>query len=158
MEYLDYERLFEQSLLTTVKEVLLHVKKDGLREPHHFYITFLTQYPGVELPGYLGEEYPKEITIVLQYQFWDLDVQKDHFSVVLSFNDQDEKIRVPYKALISFSDPSQNFSLEFNPTLPKKVKSTGEKKSISSGPDDSQSDHTPPDEDNIVSIDQFRKK
>lgn len=149
MEYLNYEKLVENSLLNVVKDVLSQVKEHGLKEPHHFYVTFLTKYPGVQLPAYLLEEYPKEITIVLQYQFWDIQIQKDGFSVVLSFNDEDEKVRVPFKSIVSFSDPSQNFSLEFNPQIPKREKKPTVPLS---------NDSLDKQEDNVVSLDHFRKK
>jgi hypothetical protein len=143
MAYLEYEKLCEKGLLSTVRLILEEVKKEGLKEPHHFYITFATTHPGVIMPPYLKEEYPEEITIVLQYQFWDLKVYDHLFSVSLSFNDQDETITVPYSSIINFSDPSENFSLEFTPETSNNAPSSISEKS---------------EKEKIISLDRFRKK
>lgn len=148
MAYLDYEQHVENALLGVVKLALEDVLKDGLREPNHFYISFLTNYPGVIVPEYLKEEYPEEITIVIQYQFWDLKVTQNNFSIVLSFNENEEKIVVPYKSIVNFSDPSQNFSLDFNPALPDSHGPEGGR-----APTENQEN-----KDNVVSLEQFRKK
>ncbi len=145
MAYLEYEKLCEKGLLSTVRLILEEVKKEGLKEPHHFYITFATTHPGVIMPPYLKEEYPEEITIVLQYQCWYLKVYNHLLSVSLSFNDQDETITVPYSSLINFSDPSENFSLEFTPEL-----------FMPSTP--SPDDDNGKEKANVISLDRFRKK
>jgi len=121
MAYLNYERLLDNALLSVVKEALTQVSKEGLQADHHFYITFLTEYPGVELPDYIRQEYPDEITIVLQHEFWNLKVEKDHFMVDVSFGEALESLSVPFKSLVHVSDPSVNFELEFNPQIPSKV-------------------------------------
>ncbi len=121
MSYLNYEQLLDSALLSVVKEALSQVSKDGLQKDHHFYITFLTEYPGVELPDYIKQEYPSEITIVLQHEFWNLSVEKDRFLVDVSFGEATESLKVPFKSLVHISDPSVNFELEFNPQIPSKV-------------------------------------
>ena len=89
--------------------------KSGLPGDHHFYITFLTDYPGVQIPDYLRERYPGEMTIVLQYQFSDLSIDNDVLKVTLSFNNIPEKLEVPVPAISIFADPSVNFALQFQP-------------------------------------------
>lgn len=93
----------EAALRTVVRDVLRRLAGDGL-PPHHFYITFRTTHPGVEMPDYLRERYPDDMTIVLQHQYWDLQVEEDGFVVTLSFNDQLQRIRVPHNAIKVFAD------------------------------------------------------
>src|SRR4029077_3429695 len=85
----------------------------GLRSAHHFYIGFATQMPGVVIPDHLRTRYPDEMTIVIQHQFWDLDITETGFSVTLSFQKQPERLEIPFAAIRSFADPSVNFALEF---------------------------------------------
>jgi len=85
-EILRYDRMVERALRGVVREAIREVMADGLSGDHHFYITFLTDHAGVRIPDYLRERYPGEMTIVLQYQFYDLDVNDEFFKVTLSFN------------------------------------------------------------------------
>lgn len=110
-----YDRMVEKALRNVVRQTLLEVVEHGLVEEHYFYVTFFTQHPGVSIPDYLRERYPGEMTIVLQHQFYDLDVAEDKFSVMLSFNSVPERLTVPFSAITIFSDPSVNFSLQFQP-------------------------------------------
>ncbi|MEI8321131.1 MAG: ClpXP protease specificity-enhancing factor SspB [Alphaproteobacteria bacterium] len=152
MRYLDYEQMVDKALLGVVRGALDQVAKKGLKDDHHFYITFLTQYPGVELAPHLIAQYPDEITVVLQYEFWNLEVLEDSFSVDINFGDQTETIKVPFKSVVHISDPSSNFELEFNPEI-------GQIKPFPQG--------TPPKDKKpssdkkmgeVISLDQFRKK
>ena len=113
----DYEHLVQESLRSVVSEALTQVSKGGLPGNHHFYISFRTDYPGVDLPDYLLEQYPEEITIVLQYEFWDLEVEEDSFFVTLCFNYIHERLTIPLQAIVSFVDPSVKFGLQFSPTI-----------------------------------------
>lgn len=153
MQQLDYEKLVEEALLSAVCKIFKMIEKEGLSEPHHLYITFLTHYPGVQLPAYLLKDYPEEMTVVLQYQFWDLKVTQEKFSVMLSFDDQDEAIQIPFKALVSVVDPSCDFSLDFNPKLPEKPLTSSAKASIAS-----EKGKESLGGNNVVSLDRFRKK
>jgi hypothetical protein len=110
---IDYGRLVEQALRTVVRDVLGRLAREGLAPPHHFYITFRTGAPGVQIPDYLRERYPTEMTIVLQYQFWDLDVNEDGFGVTLSFNEVPQRLNIPYSAIKVFADPGAEFGLQF---------------------------------------------
>jgi len=109
-----YDTLVDDALRSVVKRVLRQVAEKGLPGSHHFYISFRSTDPGVELPDYLRAKYPEEMTIVLQHQYWDLVVNDDFFEVTVSFNKQQEHIRVPFMALSAFVDPSVRFGLQFD--------------------------------------------
>ena len=108
-----YDRMIEQALRGVVREALLRASREGLPGAHHFYIGFATREPGVELPASLRAKFPDEMTIVIQHQFWDLEIREDAFSVTLSFQRQPERLAIPFAAIKSFADPSVNFALEF---------------------------------------------
>jgi len=112
-DLLRYDLMIEGALRDVVRETLTTVAKNGLPGEHHFYITFLTNFPGVEIPDYLTKQYPEEMTIVLQYQFFGLKVNEDSFSVMLSFNNVKERLHIPLEAITTFADPSVNFALQF---------------------------------------------
>ena len=109
----QYDKMVENALRGVVRDALTRAAQEGLRGAHHFYVGFATQMPGVLVPEYLRERYPAEMTIVLQHQFSDLEVDDDAFSVTLSFQKQLERLTVPFAAIRSFADPSVNFALEF---------------------------------------------
>ncbi|HEV2334524.1 MAG TPA: ClpXP protease specificity-enhancing factor SspB [Stellaceae bacterium] len=108
-----YEKMVEGALRGVVRDALRQAARDGLRSAHHFYIGFGTRMPGVVIPDHLRERYPDEMTIVLQHQFWDLEITEIGFSVTLSFQKQLERLVIPFAAVRSFADPSVNFALEF---------------------------------------------
>ena len=110
-----YEEMIDRALRGVVREALERAAREGLRGNHHFYIGFTTDMPGVAIPESLRERYPHEMTIVLQHQFWDLEVGKNKFAVTLSFQRQPERRVIPFAAVRSFADPSVNFALEFAP-------------------------------------------
>ncbi len=162
---LRYDRMVESALRGVVRQAITEVQEIGLPGDHHFYITFLTDYPGVSIPDYLRERYPGEMTIVLQYQFSDLSVDAERIAVTLSFNNIPEKLVIPLPAVTIFADPSVNFALQFQPL----------------GEIMSEDDETDPDDEGpapkgkgkaakatapkgeaktgeVVSLDQFRKK
>ena len=114
-DFLRYDKMVEQALRGVVRKSVEDVMANGLHGDHHFYITFLTDYPGVKIPDYLHERYPGEMTIVLQYQFNDLAIKNDTLQVTLSFNNIPEKLEVPLAAISIFADPSVNFALQFQP-------------------------------------------
>ena len=108
-----YDLMVQGALLGVVREVLRQTEKQGLPGEHHFFVTFRTSHPGVEMPPFLREKYPQEMTIVLQHQFWDLEVKDDRFSVHLSFNQVPSRLNVPFAAIKAFYDPSVQFGLQF---------------------------------------------
>ncbi len=97
-----------------VRGVLIDAARKGLPGEHHFFITFDTNAEGVRLSPRLREQYPEEMTIVLQHQYWDLIINDDFFEVTVSFNKQQERIKVPFAALSAFVDPSVRFGLQFD--------------------------------------------
>lgn len=167
---LRYDRMVENALRGVVRQAVNEVKEKGLPGDHHFYITFMTDYPGVQIPDYLRERYPGEMTIVLQYQFTDLGVDKDRVMVTLSFNNIPEQLIIPLSAITIFADPSVNFALQFQPLGDT---SADDDDGMDSGDD---GDKTPPPKGSkkksskadkadegaktgeVVSLDQFRKK
>jgi len=113
-DWLRYDEMVEDALRGVVRRAFSEAKKSGLPGEHHFYITFRTDADGVMIPPTLKAQYPREITIVLQHQFWDLEVHEDLFSVTLSFGGRQERLRVPFAAVVSFADPSVKFALHFD--------------------------------------------
>jgi uncharacterized protein len=108
-----YDLLTQEALRGVVRDVLTHVQRDGLPGEHHLYIAFDTEAEGVSVSKRLKEQYPDEMTIVLQYQFWDLLVTNERFEVKLSFSNVPEKLVVPFAAVKAFYDPSAQFGLQF---------------------------------------------
>ena len=150
----DYPGMVETALRGVVREALARTAREGLRGAHHFYLSFRTGAPGVAIADYLQAKYPEEMTIVLQHQFWGLDVREQDFSVTLSFHNQPEQLTIPFAAVVSFADPSVNFALQFDiaaakppgpPALPAKT------------PDQLLPD-APRQAAEIVTLDKFRKR
>jgi len=111
---IPYDEIVQEALRAVVGRVLGSVADNGgLPGDHHFYITFKTQAPGVELPQRLIERFPDEMTIVMQNRFWDLKVDANKFSVGLSFNQVPSKLVIPYSAITGFHDPAVKFELRF---------------------------------------------
>ncbi|MDN2566159.1 SspB family protein [Aquibium sp. A9E412] len=113
-DQIRYDILAQEALRGVMRKVLTEVARTGLPGNHHFFITFLTHAPGVRISSRLRQRYPEQMTIVLQYQFWDLKVTEQGFEVGLSFSDVPEKLEVPFSAVRGFYDPSVNFELEFD--------------------------------------------
>lgn len=113
-DQIRYDILAQEALRGVMRKVLTEVARTGLPGNHHFFITFLTNAPGVRISSRLRERYPEQMTIVLQFQYWDLKVTETGFEVGLSFSDTPEKLEVPYSAVRGFYDPSVNFELEFD--------------------------------------------
>ena len=158
-EILRYDRMVEGALRGVVRQSIEEVISHGLPGDHHFYITFLTDYPGVQIPPYLRDRYPGEMTIVLQYQFSDLAVDDEKMNVTLSFNNVPERLQIPLSAISIFADPSVNFALQFQP-LGESMDEADLAAALEdddpdgSGPGGGKSDKT----GEVVSLDQFRKK
>jgi hypothetical protein len=151
----QYDKMVERALRGVVREALARVARDGPRGAHHFYIGFGTQMPGVVIPDSLRERYPDEMTIVLQHQFWDLEVGDDAFSVALSFQKQLERLTIPYEAIRSFADPSVNFALEFTGP-PAEPQAVGSLPAPAAAPEAAAESDRPAAE--IVTLDSFRKR
>jgi hypothetical protein len=113
VDHIRYDLLAQQALRGVVRSVLTDAAKNGLPGEHHFFIAFDTQAPGVRMSARLREQYPQEMTIILQHQFWDLSVNNDGFEVGLSFGGISERLSVPFAAIKGFFDPSVQFGLQF---------------------------------------------
>lgn len=164
----DYESMVQEALMGVVKKALEETARYGFSEKHHFYLTFKTQHPHVRIPAYLKEEYPDEITIVLQHEFWDLKVEKEAFSVTLCFSDMHESIHIPFGALTNFVDPSVKFGLQFDVDEEKikelekahlDMKKSEEKNNeASSNINDEDDDPHGGGGSKVIALDRFRKK
>lgn len=108
----DYPRLLRSAAEALVRRVVTQAAEDGLPGEHHFYLTFRTRRPGVELPPSLLSRYPETMTVVLQHQYTGLEVDDEGFAVTLRFGGSWERIRVPFAALTAFLDPSVPFGLD----------------------------------------------
>ncbi len=113
-DIIRYDILVQNALRGVIRKVLSEVEKTGLPGNHHFFVTFMTTAPGVRISSRIREQYPEQMTIVLQHQFWDLEIGETGFGIGLSFSDIPEKLYVPYAAIRGFYDPSVNFELEFD--------------------------------------------
>jgi hypothetical protein len=115
-DLMNYEQMTQLALRGVVRDAIRRViREDGLPGAHHFYITFLTRYPGAEIDESLAKKYPEEITIVLEHQYWDLQAHADEFEVTLKFGGVPKYLKVPYHAITRFHDPSVGFALQFDP-------------------------------------------
>ena len=181
-DVIRYDLIVQEAMLGVVKKILTDTQKDGLQNNHHFYLTYSTCHEGVEIPSTLLEKYPDEITIVLQHEFENLVVNEDHFLVTLWFNNVPAHLKVPFKSIKAFFDPSVKFGLQFNvlneeieknsedtdnisditqniketKSKAKKTKKTSTKKATPEV--EKNEDNETKETSNIVSLDSFRKK
>ena len=156
-----YDKMVETALRGVVREALRLAARDGLRGGHHFYIGFRTGAPGVVLPPQLLAKFPEEMTIVLQHQFWGLEVGESEFSVTLSFASRMERLTIPLAAVTAFADPSVKFGLQFQ--APPETKA--EAPAIADAATEALPAAPPPSAENpapagaeIVTLDRFRKR
>ena len=171
-DHIRYDILAQDALRGVIRKVLSEVAATGyLPGDHHFFITFMTEAPGVRISTALKERYPEQMTIVVQHQFWDLKVTESLFEIGLSFSDKPEKLVVPFAAIRGFYDPSVNFELEFDTVLEEaandsddETTSEAELAEIVEELVDGETDKPAPSEDGaksgaeVVSLDSFRKK
>jgi hypothetical protein len=123
---IDYPALVARALRGVVRDALLQTARDGLPGEHHFYITFRTQAEGVVVSSRLASRYPEEMTVVLQNQFWALEVTPESFSVSLRFGGSLERLTVPFEAVTAFADPAAQMVLRFDGVRPEALPSEGE--------------------------------
>jgi hypothetical protein len=154
----QYEKKVERALRGVVREALQRAASEGLRGQHHFYIGFATNAEGVTIPETLRSRYPQEMTIVLQHQYWDLEIGEDRFSVTLSFQKQLERLIVPFAAVRSFADPSVNFALEFATPESQEAKAAGVPAPIATVPQPSDQPAAEKGTAEVVTLDSFRKR
>ncbi len=177
-DHFSYPKMVDAALRGVVRDALKRVQEQGLRGNHHMYISFLTHYPGVVVADYLRDKYPKEMTIVLQHQFWDLEVTEEGFDLTLSFNKVPERLTIPFEAMTGFADPSVQFGLQFQPDrsrvedgrgdgVPAPITAGGALVSVGQSADDNEQENEDDGEpeaiqattgEKVVTLDQFRKK
>ena len=162
-EIFKYDMMVEEALRGVVRKSLRQVAVHGLPGNHHFYITFKTHHPEVEIPPHLTEKYPDEMTIVLQYQFWDLEIREENFEVMLSFNDKRERLFIPFSAVTGFADPSVKFGLQFQASGDNAAAPITEADDFGPQEESEDLEATPksaPEQGTgeVVSLDHFRKK
>jgi uncharacterized protein len=182
-DHIRYDILAQEALRGVMRKVLAEVARTGLPGNHHFFITFLTGAPGVRISSRLHERYPEQMTIVVQFQYWDLKVTDTGFEIGLSFSDVPERLEIPFAAVRGFYDPSVNFELEFDvkteaedeatpeDEAPKKIKGEAPKPAVvakkAEGKKKPAADKDAPKEETgdaaaksaeVVSLDAFRKK
>ena len=120
---IEYQKILDKNMLNVLKDILKNIKDNGLSNNNHLYITFLTNHKNVELPNWIKQKYPDEMTIVIQYEYNDLKVNKNNFSIFLSFQDIMVNLIIDYDSILSFADPSANFGLILQKNkIKKKVK------------------------------------
>lgn len=146
-EFIDYGKRINAALLLVIKEIIQDLSESKISSNHCFYITFDTTHEGVILSKKLKKEYPKQMTVILQNQFWDLKIKKDSFNVTLSFNRIKEMLSIPFESIKKFNDPFVKFSLELE------VRKS-EKKSIKKSTAD---ENINTDSKKIISLESFRK-
>ena len=177
-DFIGYQALTDAALRSVVRDALRKIEKSGLIASHHFYLTFKTQFPGVAIPDFLREQYPEEMTIILQHQFWGLKVKEESFEVTLTFKKLPATLSIPFAALTAFFDPGVQFGLQFRgeqsgpsrPGMPAQLvsapppmeiadKSRPEKAEKPSRPEANESEEKAPAQPGeVVSLDSFRKK
>jgi hypothetical protein len=157
---IPYDEIVQEALRAVVGRVLGEIQSNGSQLPgaHHFYITFKTGAPGVDIPTHLRERFPDEMTIVLQNKFWDLDVTDTGFSVGLSFNQMPSKLVVPFSAITAFVDPAVDFGLQFQAIDSEDAAEPHEPAQNDAPEPDDGTDVSPGDGNNVVTVDFGRKK
>ncbi len=161
-DLIRYDILAQDALRGVVRKVLAEVARTGLPGNHHFYVTFATRGAGVRVSSRLLAQYPDDMTIVIQHQYWDLTVSEHAFEVGLSFNGISERLLVPFTAVKAFVDPSVQFALQFEPAMqelaaePDALPAPAE--IIAVRPAESKGEERTEGKADVVSLDAFRKK
>ena len=149
---IDYGNLMHDAMRGLIYKVLMDVSANGLPGAHHFFVTFDTLHPDVELADWLSDRYPGEMTIVVQHQYESLNVTKQGFGITLSFGDSPEPLYIPYDAIKTFVDPSVEFGLRFETNEDDTSDAPEAPMEVMAEPEDE-----PQKDAEVVSLDQFRK-
>ena len=168
-DLIRYDVLAQEALRGLVRKVLTEVAQTGLPGEHHFFVTFDTRHPGVRISSRIRAQYPSEMTVVMQHQFWDLTVSESAFEVGLSFKGVPEKLYVPFRAVTGFVDPHASFGLKFDPPPETALIAAGSPSESPALPIEDKRKQKPAKEDtkpvaaeagsaDVVSLDAFRKK
>ncbi len=165
---IGYQALTQAAMRGVMKHALkVAASETGLPGDHHFYITFRTGAPGVAMAEHLSQKFPDEMTIVIQHQFWDLEVSDRHFEIVLQFSGVPQHLKIPFGAVTRFVDPSVNFGIGFEPMAVQHAEETidpveegsakGAKPAAAKKEDAAEGDR-PASDGTVVSLDAFRRK
>ena len=153
---LDYPRWITEALRVVAQRALEHVEHEGLPDEHHFLLSFRTRAEGVRVPAFLRDQYPEEVTVVLQHQYWDLVVDEEAFSVTLTFGGARQRLFVPWPALTAFADPAAQLALRFEMAAAEE-EGRGEAEG-DSGPPGAGEDTSGDEPGQVVSLDRFRRR
>ena len=154
---INYEEIIKDSLKIAIKKLLLDVSLKGLPGDHHFYISFITNFPGVKIAEWMMQDYPNEMTIVIQNWFENLHVDDKSFSIVLNFKNKPEKLNIPFESIISFSDPSVNFSLQFEGSVSQNLESIMDIKEKDPQTQSDKDDLESEKNNNIIQFEKYKK-
>ena len=165
---IDYGNLMHRAMRSLIQNVLTDVSDNGLPGEHHFFITFDTMHPDVEIADWLSDRYPNEMTVVIQHWFDNLDVTDEGFSITLNFGENPEPLYIPYDAIQTFVDPSVEFGLRFetqdgDEDAPDGLSAVTEPDPVPEAPMEEMAEPEPASEPEerkeaeVVSLDQFRK-
>ena len=160
-DFLEYPKMVERAMRGVVREALSATLESGLPGLHHFYITFRTTDPDVTIADRLLAQYPDEMTIVMNNEYWDLAVDDDKFSLTLNFDRAPETLVIPYVAITAFVDPSVKFGLQFDANADDTIDapSQTQEEAISPVPDGEKASADQPTNDGqVVALENFRKK
>jgi uncharacterized protein len=159
-DLMRYDQLAQNALRGVVREALRKVEQSGLPGEHHFYIAFHTRHPGVDIGERLAARYPREMTIVIQHQFWNLAVTEERFQVELSFDNIAEKLVVPFSAVKGFLDPAVQFGLQFEVVNLEATPPAESDKRAAKAESAPEAKETSPEGEGlkVISLDAFRKK
>ena len=167
-DFIGYQALTDSALRGVVRDALRRIEKSGLIGAHHFYLTFKTHADGVDIPDFLKEQYPDEMTIIIQHQYWALKVKDDYFEVTLTFKKLPAPLHIPFSALTAFFDPGVQFGLQFRsegetqkPAPAPVVVPPGPPEPHAETPEPVAAKPAPADKagpGEVVSLDSFRKK
>ena len=109
---INYQKILNKNMINVLKDILINIRDNGLFNNNHLYITFLTKHKKVDIPDWIQKKYPNEMTIVIQYEYYDIIVNRNDFLITLSFNGIKVELKIHYESIISFADPSANFGLK----------------------------------------------
>ena len=109
---IDYQKILNDNMINVLKDILKNIENNGLSNNNQLYITFLTGNSKTKIPSWIQEKYPEEMTIVIQYEYYGIKINKSNFEITLSFNDIKATLKIHYDSIISFADPSANFGLK----------------------------------------------
>lgn len=154
---IDYGNLMHRAMRGLIQTVLEDVQRDGLPGQHHFFITFDTMHPDVEIADWLSDRYPGEMTIVIQHWFADLEVTDEGFAITLNFGDNPEPLYIPYDAIKTFVDPSVEFGLRFETQDEDDDEDDDDEAPMDVMVEPEDGDDDRPRKAEVVSLDKFRK-